>query len=63
MTSSEPLADLILDAIRSVPEGTFFASGVADAVDLDDARRLSPGERLERLNELMLRAEQIRIAA
>ena len=62
MTSSEPLVDLVFDTIRSVPPGTFFASGTADALDAENARRLSPGERLERLNELMLRAEQLRIA-
>ena len=63
MTSSEPLADLVLDTIRSVPAGTFFESGAADELDAERIRRLSPGERLDELNELMLRAERLKVAA
>jgi len=63
MTFSEPLVELVLQAIRDVPPGTFFDSGVADALEADRVRSLSPGERLEELNALMLRAEALRISA
>jgi hypothetical protein len=63
MTSSEPLTDLVLDTIRSVPAGTFFASDLADELETERIRGLSPGERLEQLNELMLRAERLRVSA
>ena len=62
MMSSEPLTDLVLDTIRGVPAGTFFASGAADQLEAERVRALSPGERLDQLNELMLRAERLRIA-
>ena len=63
MTSSEPLADLVIDTIRNVPAGTFFAYGMADALEAARVRSLSPGQRLEELNALMLRAERLKVAA
>jgi hypothetical protein len=57
------LVDLILDTIRNVPAGSFFASGVADELEANRVRRMTPGQRLEELNELMLRAERLRVAA
>jgi len=61
MTSSGPLADLVLDTIRHVPAGTFFSIGEVEELQAQCSARLSLGERLLRLNELMLRAEQLHV--
>lgn len=61
MTFSEPLVDVVLDAIRQVPAGTFLAGGRADTLDEERARKMSMEERLWALNALMLRAEALRV--
>lgn len=62
MTFSEPLVELVLDAIRGAPRGNFLESGLADRLEAERVRALTPGERLEELNALMLRAEALKVA-
>ena len=58
-----PLAELLLDTLRHVPAGTFFSIGEVEELQAQCSARLSLGERLLRLNELMLRAEQLPVEA
>jgi len=61
MTSSEPLVDIVLDTIRNVPAGTFFARDLADDFEVQRVRSMSVEKRLLELDALMLRAEGLTI--
>lgn len=57
MTSFEPLAERILHALRTAEPGSYGARTPAEHYDLDAARRMSPEERLDRLDEILRFAE------
>lgn len=54
MTSSAPLTDSFLHFLHEAGHGSFKPTDASARHDLDSARRMSPGERLAALNELLL---------
>jgi len=61
MKSFGPLADIAIAALRNVPAGRYFDRGAADAIEFERVRSMSMQSRLEELNQLMMRAEALRI--
>lgn len=54
MTSSAPLTDSFLHFLREAEPGSFGPTDASARHDLDSARRMTTGERLAALNELLL---------
>ena len=58
MTSSAPLTERILAALRTAARGSYAPRNPAERYDIDVARNLSPEERLHRLDEILRFAER-----
>lgn len=59
MTSSQPLADLILRPLREAAPGSYSQLNAADQFDLDVARARSPCERLVAFDQIQLLVERL----